>query len=149
MQANDILTVLVVGITQLCKNGTEFNSTQMPRSDKVLYAKWVLIATETVTTISFNSNGGSSVESISGFAGTWVDVSYKVPTKNSTWVDKGYIWYKGQWEYVYTHYTFAGWYTDSACTNKFNGYYPDSNITLYAKWTTRTETKYHYSWERP
>ncbi len=135
--------------TELCNNGTQFNSSTMPRSDKVLYAKWILISEEKVVTISFNSNGGTALESISGYQGASADVSNKYPTKQSTWVDNGYIWYKGQWEYVYTHYTFDGWYTDSACTQRFNGYYPDKNITLYAKWKTTTETKYLYSWDRP
>ena len=124
----------------------------MPRSNKVLYAKWVLTATENVIVISFNSNGGTAIESISGFAGTWVDVNSKKPTKATTWVDNGYNWVgknAGKWTYVYTHYSFAGWYTDSACTKKFDGYMPNSNITLYAKWNITTETKYHYNWDRP
>ena len=138
--------------TELCKNGTEFTDSVMPRSNKVLYAKWVLIATENVVVISFNSNGGTSIESVSGFAGTWIDVSTKTPTKATTWVDNGYNWVgknAGKWTYVYTYYTFAGWYTDSACTKKFDGYVPSSNTTLYAKWNISTETKYHYNWDRP
>ena len=32
-------------------------------------------------------------------------------------------------------YEFGGWYTDSELTSEYNGRFPDSDITLYAKWT--------------
>ena len=49
-------------------------------------------------------------------------------------------------------YTFVGWYTDLELKNEVklnadNTYTPTSNITLYAKWTANTNTKYtvkHY-----
>lgn len=138
--------------TELCKNGTEFESTTMPKKNMTLYAKWVLAYTEQVVSITFDSNGGTTFDSISGYAGSQVDISGYVPTKATTYEDKGYNWvgsHVGRWTYVYTHYTFAGWYIDSACTTKFDGILPNENATLYAKWTTTTETKYHLSWERP
>ena len=40
-----------------------------------------------------------------------------------------------------TGYLFAGWYTDSACTNKFTATtMPANDITLYAKWTPHSFT---------
>ena len=40
-----------------------------------------------------------------------------------------------------TGYTFGGWYTDSACTNKYNfSTAVTANITLYAKWTAISTT---------
>jgi uncharacterized repeat protein (TIGR02543 family) len=134
------------------KNGTQFTQTTMPRGDKTLYAKWTVVNVEYVRTITFNSNGGSSIASVSELAGVWIDLSYKVPTKANTYVDKGYNWvgkHTGKWTYEVTSYTFAGWYTDSSLTTKFNGYVPNYNTTLYAKWTSSVKTEYYYNWERP
>lgn len=37
------------------------------------------------------------------------------------------------------NYTFAGWFTDEACTNEFDATQPiTANITVYAKWTRTT-----------
>lgn len=134
------------------KDGTQFTQTTMPRGDKTLYAKWTVVNVEYVRTITFNSNGGSSIASVSELAGVWIDLSYKVPTKANTYVDKGYNWVgknAGKWTYEVTSYTFAGWYTDSSLTTKFNGYVPNYNTTLYAKWTSSVKTEYYYNWERP
>ncbi len=39
------------------------------------------------------------------------------------------------------HYTFGGWYTDSACTNEYDfNSQVTSDLTLYAKWTADTHT---------
>lgn len=134
------------------KDGTKFTETIMPRKDTQLYAKWVLIKTEKIVTISFNSNGGSAISSISELQGTYINVNNYVPTKDTIYQDKGYNWTgknAGKWTYLVTTYNFEGWYTDSSCTSKFNGIVPDNNITLYAKWNSVTETKYFYNWERP
>lgn len=67
--------------------------------------------------VSFNSNGGSSVSSITVPSGNTV-TKPKDPSKDG--------------------YTFGGWYKDSALTQAFkfcsNGDKVTSNITLYAKW---------------
>ena len=78
-------------------------------------------------TISFNSNGGTAVGSITKAYGAAVSAP-TAPTK--------------------TGYVFAGWYADSQLTNAYvfstMGW---SNITLHAKWTAKTDTGYkvrHY-----
>lgn len=78
-------------------------------------------------TISFNSNGGSAVSSITKLYGAAVSAP-TAPTK--------------------TGYNFAGWYADEALTTAYTfstmGW---NNITLYAKWTAKTNTPYkvrHY-----
>ena len=76
----------------------------------VVYAHW-----DYISTISFDSNGGSSVGAISNVEGTTISA----PTAPSK-----------------THYTFAGWYSDSALTEKYTfSVQPETDITLYAKWT--------------
>jgi uncharacterized repeat protein (TIGR02543 family) len=66
-------------------------------------------------TVTFNSNGGSSVPAQT------VDNGYKA-TKPADPTKSGY--------------TFGGWYTDSACTTAFDfNTAVTSDITLYAKWT--------------
>lgn len=65
-------------------------------------------------TVTFNSNGGSTVSPITGQA--WSSFVMPVPTKS------GMI--------------FAGWYTDEGLTRLYtNPVIPAANLTLYAKWT--------------
>lgn len=65
-------------------------------------------------TITFNSNGGTQFDSISGEYLT--KISLPSPKKEG--------------------YTFAGWFTDSELTTRFSrDTIPYENITLYAKWS--------------
>ena len=76
----------------------------------ILYAHW-----DYVSTITFESNGGSPVNSISNVEGTAISAPV-APTKE--------------------HYTFAGWYSDAALKNAYSfATQPAEDITLYAKWT--------------
>jgi len=76
----------------------------------ILYAHW-----DYVSTITFESNGGSPVNSISNVEGTAISAPV-APTKE--------------------HYTFAGWYSDAALKNAYSfTTQPAEDITLYAKWT--------------
>ena len=76
----------------------------------ILYAHW-----DYVSTITFESNGGSPVNSISNVEGTTISAPV-APTKE--------------------HYTFAGWYSDAALTKTYSfTTQPAEDITLYAKWT--------------
>ncbi len=83
---------------------------KMPAEDFTLYAKW--IAND--YTVTFNSNGGSAVESITLGCDTTISEPLQ-PTKLG--------------------YTFDGWYTDVELTNTyvFDVMGPQ-NLTLYAKW---------------
>lgn len=79
-----------------------------------LYARWLHIST-----ISFNTNGGSAVLSIVKASGSSVSCPSQ-PTK--------------------AYYDFENWYSDSALTTVYQfGVMPEEDITLYAKWTP---TKY-------
>lgn len=64
-------------------------------------------------TVSFNSNGGSDVASISGLLNKPINLP-------DTPVKSGYV--------------FAGWYTDKELTKKFGEAVFTENVTLYAKW---------------
>ena len=78
-----------------------------------LYARWTSVAS--TITITFEPNGGSAVAAISGVAGSSVTAPTN-PTK--------------------TGFTFDGWYSDIALTTAYTfTTMPESNITLYAKWT--------------
>ena len=85
--------------------------------------------------ISFNSNGGSSVSALTGLTAIPSDIqsnSLYRPTK--------------------TNYTFSGWYRNSNLTTQATGGTAlTGNITLYAKWTANPtySITYHdgnYSW---
>ncbi|QIK57066.1 LPXTG cell wall anchor domain-containing protein [Erysipelothrix sp. HDW6A] len=98
------------------------SSIQMSQEDQVLYAVWG----EETYTVSFESNGGSTVQPITDITKDSTITSPTDPSKAG--------------------YTFAGWYTDVALTTAWN-FGTDtvtSNITLYAKWN---EVLYTVSFE--
>ncbi|MCM1297084.1 MAG: InlB B-repeat-containing protein, partial [Muribaculaceae bacterium] len=78
--------------------------------NKSFYAHWTYIST-----IAFDSKGGSAVTSISAAAGTKVSAPNS-PTTN--------------------YYSFAGWYSDATCKTSYSfTVMPQEDITVYAKWT--------------
>lgn len=66
-------------------------------------------------TLSFETNGGSAIASVTRVAGSTVNLSGYVPTKAG--------------------YDFAGWYADKALTEKVTSVKLTKNMTVYAKWT--------------
>lgn len=90
----------------------DFNSTVT--SSFTLYAKWSEIQNYTVT---FNSNGGSSVSAQTVTSGG--TVKEYTPTRSG--------------------YTFLGWYTSSGTKYNFNSKVT-SSFTLYAKWKQNATT---------
>jgi uncharacterized repeat protein (TIGR02543 family) len=88
--------------------------THMPAENLTLYAKWNV----NQYTITFVTNGGTSIPSISLAYGTSMSI-IQTPTKSS--------------------YEFEGWYLDEGLTNKFVWTtMPAENLTLYAKWVNLT-----------
>ncbi|MCK7486332.1 MAG: InlB B-repeat-containing protein [Bacillus subtilis] len=88
----------------------------MSAENITLYAKWTINS----YTITFNSNGGSAIGSITQNYSTAV-TQPSDPTK--------------------TGYTFAGWYSDAGLTNAYTfTTMPGQNFTLYAKWTINSYT---------
>lgn len=72
-------------------------------------------------TVTFNSNGGSAVDSITGQA--WSSFVMPIPTKS------GMI--------------FAGWYTDEGLSKLYaNPVIPAASLTLYAKWTDKASDRW-------
>ena len=85
-------------------------------ADITLYAKW----TVNTYTVTFNTDGGSAVDSQT--------VNYNSTATTPTAPTK-------------EGYTFAGWYTDTGCTNVYDfSAAVTESITLYAKWTVNTYT---------
>ena len=81
---------------------------------------WVYYKVPSNVSISFNSNGGSSVTNQTITEGS----KAKKPA-----------------DPIKSGYTFGGWFTDSACTNSYDfDTVVTGNITLYAKWTAATTT---------
>lgn len=85
----------------------------------VTYASYIYPISELAEyagTIFFQCNGGNAIKQIKGTAGA-VATAPTAPTKAGV--------------------TFAGWYKEEALTNAWNwatDVYPDTNLTLYAKW---------------
>ncbi|MBR4745699.1 MAG: InlB B-repeat-containing protein, partial [Clostridia bacterium] len=119
-----------------CTNAA--NISIMPSENVTLYAKWVLSRTVSIYTVTFVSNGATTYNSTKVEAGTTLDVSSYTPHKHDTteWKKEKHSGDLIKKYYHYhTHYTFAGWYTNSGLTNRFNGVV-NSNLTLYGKYTT-------------
>jgi uncharacterized repeat protein (TIGR02543 family) len=92
--------------------GTALTSPYTLTSSTTLYAQWTVIPTDTIT---FNSEGGSSVASISGLQGTKITLP-AAPT--------------------YAGHTFNGWFlAASGGTALTSPYTLTSSTTLYAQWT--------------
>lgn len=99
-------------------NGTRVNPTDKPSSSMTLYARWQV----KYSTITFYSNGGTSVPSITDAYGALISEPV-APTK--------------------VGHTFLGWYTDNnTFINKqtFPLYMPDGDLKLYAKWEVNSYT---------
>ncbi len=106
-------------------DGTKYDFSKEVTSNLTLIAKWTKNTTPTTpttekVTITFNTNGGSSVASQEIDKGTKATMP-TAPTKAET--DS-------------VTYTFEGWYTDEALTAAFSfDTAVSANITLYAKWS--------------
>ncbi len=101
--------------------GTEIggagSSYAIPPGGATLYAQWSANATETIT---FDSEGGSAVPSMSGLEGTTITLP-GAPT--------------------YAGYTFDGWFAAPSGGNALTSPYAmTGSITLYAQWTATTVT---------
>jgi len=94
-----------------------FTLSTIPAENTTLYAKWVPMIK---VVLSFNTNGGSSIVSLSQYENTVVTK----PTDPSK-----------------TGYTFGGWYADAALTQTYSfTVMPTSNFSVYAKWNTNAYT---------
>ncbi len=83
------------------------------RENITLYAGWVLEGTQ-LYTITFNTNGGSDVESITNYAGTYISRPAN-PTKEED--------------------TFIGWYYEVTLENLIEWpHLLEEDINMYAKW---------------
>lgn len=71
--------------------------------------------------LSFETNGGSEIETLRKLRGTRIDLSGYVPTKD------GYI--------------FTGWYADSSLTGKVTSVDLNSDTTVYAGWLAEAGTE--------
>ena len=91
----------------------------MPAENMTVKAQWKI----NQYTITFDTDGGSEIAPITQGYGTTI-AKPTDPTK--------------------TGYTFAGWYTDAACTNAWNfgsNMLADHDMTLYARWVRNAVRK--------
>ena len=110
------------GGTKVAENETSFNE------NTTLYAHWNYTggggggggSVTTKYTLTFDTNGGSAIAKVTKEKGTTVDLGQYVPTREG--------------------YTFAGWYSDEALTQKVTSVKLNANTTVYAKWTENAVT---------
>jgi len=112
-------------------SGTNYNPGSFYSEEKslTLYAQWVSSAT--TYKITYNANGGEGAPSVqTKTLGVNMALSTSIPTRNG--------------------YNFVGWNTksDGSGTNYSAGevYKEDRNITLYAKWTSKSTATYTVSY---
>ncbi len=115
--------------------GEAVNYTTQPRGDVTLYAKWKKVSEVYTYTVTFNSNGGTGYEVV------YVVQGNAIPNFSSYTPHRHDDCSMNDWgtKCTHTHYSFEGWYRDSGFTTKFNGTV-NGNMTLYAKYTTSSET---------
>ena len=70
-------------------------------------------------TLTFETNGGSKITSVSKSGGAAIDLTGYVPTR--------------------TGYDFDGWYSDAKLTDKITSVKLTKNMTVYAKWTEKSD----------
>ena len=68
-------------------------------------------------TLTFDTNGGSKIDSVSRAGGAAIDLTGYVPTRAG--------------------YDFDGWYSDAKLTDKVTSVKLTKNMTVYAKWTLK------------
>ncbi|MCI6567835.1 MAG: S-layer homology domain-containing protein [Dysosmobacter sp.] len=68
-------------------------------------------------TLTFDTNGGSKIDSVSKVGGATIDLTGYVPTRAG--------------------YDFDGWYSDAKLTDKITSVKLTKNMTVYAKWTEK------------
>ena len=108
------------GGTKVEGNTTSFNK------DTTLYAHWNYTggggggggSVTTTYTLTFDTNGGSAIAKVTKEKGTTVDLGQYVPTREG--------------------YTFAGWYSDEALTQKVTSVKPVSytHLDVYKRQAT-------------
>ena len=110
-------------------NGTEVTTNTVFTDDATIVALWSYSgggggggggSVTTKYTLSFDTNGGSAIAKVTKEKGTTVDLGQYVPTREG--------------------YTFAGWYSDEALTQKVTSVKLTANTTVYAKWTENAVT---------
>lgn len=100
---------------------TKFDFSTAIIEDTIIFAHWTESVAATIT-MSFESNGGTSVDSITTYEGSPFTKPVD-PTRSSSNSDK------------YT-FTFAGWFTDSDLKSAYDWTaLASADIRLYAKWS--------------
>lgn len=95
--------------------------------DTTVFAKWTRLSGGsggsgvTRYTLAFETNGGTSIDSVLKFQNVTVDLSKYITTRAG--------------------YSFDGWYTDEALTNRVTSIKITADTTLYAKWTEGVNAK--------
>jgi len=86
----------------------------MPAQNVTVTATWTSLDEEVFYKLTFNTNGGSTIKSLSLIDGSKVFLSGYKPTRDG--------------------YTFTGWYSDTALTQRITSVVISRDTTIYAGW---------------
>lgn len=88
-------------------------------ANKTVYAKWKEAEKPTYT-FTFNTNGGTSIAPLTKEEGSVIDLTKYNPTREG--------------------YTFEGWYSDAALTQRITSVKLTKDTVIYAKWSKINDT---------
>ncbi|MCQ2576644.1 MAG: InlB B-repeat-containing protein [Treponema sp.] len=104
--------------------------------DITVYAKWV-----SEYKVSFDTNGGSSVSSVTFVEGS--EIYFRYDSSHSQFILNGYLSIDFPKK---DGYVFAGWYADKECTGSLIDYdnriTVTKDVTVYAKWVTSCKVSF-------
>lgn len=103
---------------ELYQPGESFSVTE----DVTFEAQWEEIPVIVNYTLTFNTNGGTAISTLTQQEGTIIDLSSYTPSK--------------------TGFTFAGWYEDEELTTGITSVTLNTDKTVYAKWEEYVPTSY-------
>lgn len=115
-----------VGWFDAAEGGNKLTDVKLT-ADMTIYAQWEKASDEVVAknvTLTFDTQGGSTIAAITGKEGVTVILPSKtdaIPTKAG--------------------YTFKGWYTAAEGGNKLTDVKLTENVTVYAQWTKNSESE--------
>ena len=113
-------TISVYGLINTIQPRSVEDEQRMPEDMYTVAELNAFFSVGELYTLTFETNGGSAVESITAIEGSVIELGDHVSERDG--------------------FTFSGWYADSGITEKLTSLTLDGNKTVYAGWTEGSDT---------